>query len=417
MAGRPSTGRPAWRALRFAGVAGPILLRYRVLANDDVGGWERAHQRAARGLARLADQLGGLYIKLCQVVGARADVFPEVFVRELARFHDRVTPRPFSELAPALERELGRRLERVFARIDPEPLAAASLAQVHGAELRAGGAVVLKIQYPDAARTFAGDLANVRRALTAAAALFRGFALRDPIEEIAGLIAQELDFAREAASLARARAVLGADPDARVPAIHAELCTPRLLVLERLDGIPVHDLARLRAAGVDLAALGDRIARVYGRMIFEHGFFHADPHPGNLLVLADGRVGLLDFGLAKALPPGFPEALARLLRAGLAGDSSAATSAAGALGFELEGADPAAFQRALAIALGARHQLAELRDALGGLGARVPADIGLVVRTLVLLNGLSERLAPGERRIARALAAAGTAAMDRAVSA
>ncbi len=142
------------------------------MSADDSAGWERAHARTARRLAALGEDLGGFFIKLCQIVGARADVFPPVFLRELGRFHDRVPPRPFRELAPLLVRELGP-LERVFAYIDETPVAAASLAQVHRARLRDGSLVAVKIQYPEAARLFASDLGNLRRGARAASFLFR----------------------------------------------------------------------------------------------------------------------------------------------------------------------------------------------------------------------------------------------------
>jgi ubiquinone biosynthesis protein len=402
-----------WRTARFLAVIGPAMARYLTLADDDADGWERAHARTARGIAGLGTELGGLYVKVCQVMGARADVFPPVFVRELSRFHDRVPARPLAELAPALERELGRPLDALFARFEATPLAAASLAQVHRAELGDGSLVAVKIQYPEARRLFATDLGNVRRGARWASRLFPRFPLRGAVEEIAQQIALELDFAREAESLARVAAAFKGDPDVRIPRLYTELCTFRVLVMEWLDGTPIHELARLRAEGVDLRGLADRLARIYRRMIFEHGFFHGDPHPGNLLVLRDGRVGLLDFGLAKSLPPGFGANLARMFASALAGDREGALAGARALGFGLAGADPDTFLRGLTIALGARHELADLPQILGsGLGDAVPPDIALVVRTLILLNGLSERLAPGERRIARELVAGAAAALQ-----
>jgi len=403
---------PPYRALRFARVIVPALARYRWLEARrpaDTAAWERAHDRTALGFAALGEDLGGLYVKLCQVAGARADVFPPVFVRELGRFHDRVTPRPFAALEPGLARELGRSPAEVFERIDPAPLAAASLAQVHRAWLRSGEPVVLKIQYPEAARLFATDLGNVRRALAVASRVFRGFALRGPIEEIARFVRLELDFAREAESLLRARDAFGNDADVRIPRLHAALCTPRLLVLEHLEGTPIVEAAAA-ADATTREALADRVARIYRRMLFDHGFFHGDPHPGNLLVLADGRLGLLDFGLAKALQPDFGRELVALFGSALRGDASGTVDAARRLGFGVDAVEPEAFLRVLAIALGARHDLAALRDALGASGIDVvPDDVALVIRTLVLLNGLSERLVPGERRIARALFAPGAA--------
>jgi ubiquinone biosynthesis protein len=417
--GRLARLRP-FRAASLASVAAPSFLGYRWLeerdrrrGSADLAGWERAHARTAASFARLGDELGGIFVKLCQVVGARADVFPPVFIRELSRFHDRVTPRPFAELAPLAQAELGRPLGEIFARVDEAPLAAASLAQVHRATLISGAEVVLKLQYPEAARLFASDSASVRFAAGMAARVFPDFPLSRAIEEVIHFISLELDFARELESLERVRKAFGDDGEVRIPLAFPELCTARLLVLEYLDGVPIHELARLRSEGVDLSALADRVARIYRRMIFEHGFFHGDPHPGNLLVLRGGQIGLLDFGLCKALPQGFAAALARMFGCALAQDSAGAVAAARELGFSLDAAsDPAAFVRALGIALGARHDFAELRQILAqGISGAIPHDIALVVRTLVLLNGLSERLAPGERRIARELIAGAVSAL------
>lgn len=403
--------RAPYRAARMARVVWPGLARYRWLewrdtrrGESDAEAWLRAHERLAHGLASLGLDLGGLFVKLCQVAGARADVLPAPFVRELGRFHDRVPPRPWPTLAPHVERELERPLETLFEHVDAEPLAAASLAQVHRARLRDGRAVVLKVQYPEAARLYATDLALVRRAVRLAGRLFPNVGLRGPVEEVAHFIGLELDFGREAESTERVRTAFAGDPAVRIPELHHALCTPRLLVMEHLDGIPIHDTARLVADGVDLPRLADRVADLYGRMIFEQGFFHGDPHPGNLLVLRDGRLGLLDFGLAKALPEGFGPGLGRMLGAAFRGEREATLDAARQLGFRLEPAHAESFGQLLQIALGARHDLATLRRTMARTElAEVPPDVALVFRTLVLLNGLSERLAPGERRIARML--------------
>lgn len=401
---------PAYRALRMGRVVGPAMLRYRRLewkqgrGRDDASGWARNHERLAKGLAKLGEDLGGFVVKLCQVAGARADVLPPPFLRELGRFHDRVTPRPWSALEPFVARELARPLDEVFESVEPEALAAASLAQVHRATLRGGETVAVKIQYPEAAHLYRTDLALVRRLVSLAARLFPGFPLRGAVEDVAHFIGLELDFVREAESTEKVRAALSDDASVVVPRLHAALCTERLLVLEFLDGTPIHETARLVAAGVDLGALADQVAHLYRRMLFEQGFFHGDPHPGNLLVLADGRLGLLDFGLAKQLPEGFGDGVARLLGGALRGDRAGAMAAAHDLGFRLEGGDPEAFARLLGIILGARHDFSELRQAAFGSAVdAVPPDIALVFRTLILLNGLSERLVPGERRIPRAI--------------
>jgi len=291
-----------------------LRLRERLGWTPTADDWEQAHDRTAAALHDLGVRLAGLFVKVCQVVGARADVFPAPFIRRLGRFHDRVPPRPFATLRPAIEQELRRPLDAVFASVDETPLAAASLAQVHRATLRDGSVVAVKVQYPDIELLARIDLASLRRTIRLVARLEPRFDLRSIVEEVAAFVALELDFAREADSTERVRAAFRDDPTVRVPRVYRELSTPRLLVLEYLDGIKVTDLDRLRAAGVDLREVAARIGRLYARMIFEHGFFHGDPHPGNLLVLPGTVIGLLDFGLAKELPAGFATSIATIDR-------------------------------------------------------------------------------------------------------
>jgi ubiquinone biosynthesis protein len=402
---------PIARVLRIAATVAAGVARYeRLRLRERIGQpptaeeWERAHDRTALALHDLGVRLAGLFVKVCQVVGARADVFPAPFVRRLGRFHDRVPPRPFATLRPAIERELGRPLAAVFAHVDETPLAAASLAQVHRATLRDGSSVVVKVQYPDIARLAQIDLASLRRTIRLVAWLEPAFDLRSIVEEIAYFVALELDFAREADSTERVRAACAGDATVRIPHVYCELSTPRLLVLEYLDGIKVTDLERLRAAGVDLGEVATRVGRLYGRMIFEQGFFHGDPHPGNLLVLPGTVIGLLDFGLAKELPAGFGAAVADMLVRGLAGDGPGALAAARAAGFEIRDDDAAALPPMLLALMGEQNEDVELAGLLARTPvARVPRDFGLIARVMLLLNGLSHTLAPGQRLIQRAL--------------
>jgi cytochrome P450/predicted unusual protein kinase regulating ubiquinone biosynthesis (AarF/ABC1/UbiB family) len=400
-----------YRVLRVAGVAVPAILTYRwLLLRERFGrpaslaAWERVHDRVARNLHDLGIHLAGFFVKLCQIVGARADVFPEPFVRRLGRFHDAVPPRPFTEVRRWIERELGRPFADVFARVDDVPLAAASLAQVHRATLRDGSEVVAKVQYPEIARLARVDLASLRVVARLAGGLVRRFDLRSIMDEIAELVALELDFEREARSTERIGADLAGDPTVRVPRLHPAYTTPRLLVLEYLDGIKVTDVDRVRAAGHDVAEVGRRIGRIYGRMIFEHGFFQGDPHPGNLLVLPDGAIGLLDFGLAKELPVGFGSAVAEMLTRGLAGDVPGAVAAARRAGFEIDDDQATALPGLLLALLGDRDEMRNAESLIAETPiTRVPSHFGLIARVMLLLNGLSHRLAPGQLLIQRAL--------------
>jgi len=367
--------------------------------------WDRAHARTGRAILRLATGQGGAFIKVGQVLGGRGDVLPPPLVEPLRALHDRVPPRPFATLRRHVERELGRALEDVFAYVDERALAAASLAQVHRARLASGEEVVLKIQYPEARRLFAIDLGSLRRAVRVVRWLTRGLDLRPLADELAELVGLELAFEREADSTERVRAAFAGDRRVRVPRVYRALSTPRLLVLEYMEGLPLSDPDALRAAGVDLHRVAERVAAIYATMIFDHGFFHGDPHPGNLLVAPDGEtIVLLDFGLAKELPPGFADGIAAMIVKAIAGDLRGAVDAARAIGFDAAG-DPEAFRDLIRMLMG-DYDVA--RGALGALQAssleRIPSHFALIGRAFVLLNGLSHQLVPGERVIASALA-------------
>ncbi|HEY5927864.1 MAG TPA: AarF/UbiB family protein [Kofleriaceae bacterium] len=366
--------------------------------------WDRAHGKTGKAIYRLATNLGGAMVKLGQVLGARADVLPAAFVAPLRGLHDRVPARPFAKLAHHVERELGQPISDVFAHVEPMPIAAASLAQVHRARLVTGEDVVLKVQYPEARRLFPIDLGSLRRAVRVARWLNRGLDLRTLVDELAEFITLELDFEREAASTERVRANLTGDASVVVPVVHR--ASGKLLVLGFLTGTPLSALDKLRERGVDLRDVGRRVAALYAKMIFEHGFFHGDPHPGNILVLEDNRIGLLDFGLAKELPPGFAGHAARMIASTMAGNAPAAAAAAREIGFVI--ADDLVPELLVLVRSlmgdyeNARNMLQHLRrDHL-----EIPSHFTLIIRALIILNGVSHTLAPGERVIAGAIAAA-----------
>jgi len=405
-----------YRVLMIAGTVAAALARYETLRlRERIGrpptaaDWDHAHDRTAASLHDLGVRLAGLLVKVCQVVGARTDVFPEPFVRRLGRFHDRVPPRAFESLRGVIEEGLGCRIEEVFAWVDPTPLAAASLAQVHRARLADGREVVLKVRYPEIARLARIDLAALRTALGVVARLEPRVDLRSVVEEIAEFVALELDFGREADSTERARAAFsrGAasdDPSVRIPAVDRALSGGGLLVLEYLPGIKITDLDKLRDAGVDFRAVARHVARIYARMIFDDGFFQGDPHPGNLLVMPGGVIGVLDFGLAKELPPGFGDAVARLLVSALSGDVPGAERAARDAGFVVPEGDPAAIPGLVMALMGDREQRLELSELLSmGTIERIPSHFALIARVMLLLNGLSHTLAPGELIVQQAL--------------
>ena len=414
----------AYRVLRVALVIAATVARYTVLRvrrrlrlfPPSPAAWDRAHRRTGEAIHRLATRLGGAFVKLGQVLGARADVFPAAFVAPLRRLHDRVPARPLSALREHVERELGRPLDAVFASVDDHAIAAASLAQVHRARLLSGEDVVLKIQYPEARRLFPTDLGSLRRAVRVVRWMNRRLDLRALAGELATFVGLELDFAREARSTEQVRAAFAGRTDVRVPRVHAG--SDRVLVLEYLPGRPIADVDGLRADGVDLERLAERVAAIYATMIFEHGFFHGDPHPGNILVQPDGTIGLIDFGLAKELPPGFAVGVAAMMVRAVGGDAPGAIAAAEQIGFVVP---PDRADRLITLVrtlLGERAGGgAALLEAFADTGLdRVPAHFTLIVRVFILLNGLSHTLAPGKRVIPAAVLRALAAPARRAAT-
>jgi len=397
-----------YRVLRVAVALARVLPHYLLLMARErwprwaagPADWDRAHRRAAEEIRRIALSLEGAFTKAAQIGGARADILPDPFIDTLSQFHDAVPPRPFEALRGIVERDLGRPLEEVFASVEPEALAAASLAQVHRAALHDGSQVVIKIQYPEIRRLIPLDLGMLRRVAGLVQWLQRRIDLRSVVSEVTRFIELELDFEREAIATERLAGLLRANPTVRVPGIHRQYCGPDILVLEYLEGIQVTRSAELEAAGHRRSDIARKIGDLYGSMIFELGFFHGDPHPGNLLVLPDGRIGLLDFGLCKELPDGFARTVAEMMVAAMIGDSETALRAASALGFDTSAIRSDRLRSLLLMVVGDSDTDDGLLEILGESRiGRIPEDFALVLRTLVLLNGLSHRLAPGRRLI------------------
>ncbi|MBB6633637.1 ubiquinone biosynthesis protein [Cohnella thailandensis] len=250
------------------------------------------------------EELGPTFVKLGQLAGSRSDLLPGHIVAELRSLQDDVPAFPFSEAARIVETELGDKLEVLFSEFEERPIAAASIGQVHLAVLSSGESVAVKVQRPNIRTIVETDLeilaelaAMAERRLEWA----KRYRIREMADELGRALLAELDYGKERRN-AEKFAVLGASiPYLHIPAVYSERSTGRILTMERVDGIKLSDKEALQAAGHSPAEIADRFVSIILHQVLFDGFFHADPHPGNALVLEDGRIALLDFGMVGKL--------------------------------------------------------------------------------------------------------------------
>ncbi|WP_026412795.1 ABC1 kinase family protein [Actinomadura oligospora] len=378
-----------------------------------------SRSRLAHSLAAALDRGGVTFVKLGQVLSTRRDVLPEEFVAELGRLRDRAAPVPWERIERVLRDELGAPVEEVFAEFEREPLAAASVAQVHTARLRTGEEVVVKVQRPGVRTVVERDLDIVRRlarTLDARAGWGRALGIVELAEGFATALREELDFRIETRNMA---AVASAHRNTsgqahnphtnngrvRIPRPHEDLCSARVLVMERLHGVPLSQAGpALADRGLDQAELARDLLDEMLRQIMLDGVFHADPHPGNLLLLDDGRLGMIDFGSVGRLDSGLRASLGRILLAVNRADPIALTDALLEVTARPDELDEQALERALG-AFMARHLAAgqtpdaamftELFRVMTRFALAVPAEFAAVFRALGTLEGGLTELAPG----------------------
>jgi ubiquinone biosynthesis protein len=252
------------------------------------------------------EELGPTFVKLGQVMATRVDLFPPRWIAEFEKLHARVPSVPFEELLPDLERALGRSPFEVFRDIDTAAHAAASIAQVHRARLQDGTPVVLKVRRPGVREKIDADLRLLRRVselIDAEMPEARRYRPAEIAAQFARSLEREADFATETRNVERFAQNFAGDPHIVIPRVYPQWTSDTLLVQEHVEGVPATDLAAVQAAGLDRKVLAARGVDAFLRMILIHGFFHADPHPGNVFYLPGNRMVIIDFGMVGRLSP------------------------------------------------------------------------------------------------------------------
>lgn len=355
--GRPPRGRlrywtAYWTTARI--VLSYLSLKFQsrfrsAAAIDDLA--RKKHLRNARRVHRTIARLQGLFIKIGQLISIMTNFLPEEFRTELEGLQDQVPPRPYAEVEQRFKEELGKAPHEVFAEFDERPIASASIGQVHKARLLSGEQVAVKVQYPDIEEIVAIDLRALRRIFGVISWFVPYQGMESLYREIRAMVLQELDFRGEADNVERIAASFTNRAGVAFPTVRRELSTGRILTTEWIDGVKVSDRARLNTLGVDRSRLARAVVTAYCQQIFTDGVYHADPHPGNLLVRknAAGEVTIvfIDFGAVAEVSPKMRRGIVDLIQAGIARDTPRVVQAMKEMGFISRGADPAIFDKVI----------------------------------------------------------------------
>lgn len=359
--------------------------------------------------ARLAlEELGPTFVKLGQILSTRPDLLPPAFLVELSRLQDDVPPAPWDKIRAVVEAELGDSLDTLFTQFNPTPIAAASLAQVHAATLPDGQAVVVKIQRPNIENTINLDLDilhDLARLAQDRIPLGGLYDLPELAEEFAISLRAELDYRREGHNADRFQKNFADDPHLTVPKVYWDSTTRKVLVQERITGIKINDIAALDTAGYNRHQIALHSARFIVKEILEDGFFHADPHPGNIIVMPNHVIGIMDFGTVGHLDPTDRAALVRLYITAIRMDTVSLVEHLIQLGVADPNLDRFAMQRDVRRLLLKYHGLplndiraAEVMESLRPIiyryRLRLPSNFWLLAKTLVMMEGVGLELDP-----------------------
>jgi len=377
---------------------------------------DRLSSRAGESIARLTrearirltlTELGPTFIKLGQLLSTRPDVVGRDLANELKQLQTSTPADPPEVVRKIVETELGQSLDDLFAEFDLEPIASASIGQVHRARLRTGERVVVKVQHEAIDVKVNEDL----EVLGGLAQLAEGFPEFKPyrptanVAEMGRTLRRELDFGREERNLHQFAELFRDDPTIAIPRVYVELSTPRVLTMDMIDGIPLSNPGMLEAAGVDREEVARRGANIYMQMIFTHGFFHADPHPGNIILLPGNVIGLLDFGMVGRIDERLREQIEDMLMAIVQHDVPLLVRIIKQIGKPPQQLDEAGLANDVADFVGhyatqnLEHfpvgaALSDMMEIMRRYGFMLPTTVAMLIKTLVTLEGTAKLLSP-----------------------
>lgn len=377
------------------------------------------HLRNAERVKTAILELNGLFIKIGQMLSILSNFLPEAFQKPLEALQDNIPPRPFAQVRERIEREFGKGPEQLFSRFDETPLASASIGQAHRAQLHDGTEVVVKVQHADIEEVARIDLEVIRR-LTGLISWFYNIKGMDYLySQVRKMIEEELDFRQEAAAMLEISKNLAEEKGLLIPEVHAAFSTGRVLTTTWHEGVKIANTEQLDAWQLDRRELAATLVHAYCRMVFKDGFYHADPHPGNILVRPDGVLVLLDFGATGRLGVNMREGIINLIEAAVKSDTRGMIEASRMMGFIADGREAEQMAEKMIVALRNFLQnevqldglnfkdikvkpfdnsLFRLIQDIGFSGisgtVQVPKDYVLLNRMLTLLLGLCNTLDP-----------------------
>jgi len=371
----------------------------------------KRHRARAAQFRETALKMGGVLIKLGQFLSSRVDVMPEEYIQELALLQDKVAPAPFAEVKQLIEKEFGKPLDKIYKNFQEESQAAASLGQVHEAQLFDGTKVAVKVQRPDIDALISIDSA-IFAYLMEGVSRFTSFGKRNDIpmlvQEFVRTLGDELDFYREATSAIRFKKNFKGSTQIYIPEIYLDYTTNKVITLEHIAGAKINDYEELDRRGIDRSEVAKEVVQSYFKQVFEDGFFHADPHPGNLFVIEGPEITFVDFGMVGEIPEQTKQNLKALAIAVATTDIDGIVKAFYGLGFLRKGIDLVPVKNAIEWMIDNYASLTsqtltfediedineDLKRIMRDQPFTMPSEYAFLGRALGTLNGLATGLDP-----------------------